>query len=117
MFLEFEKGTFRTRTVAAQKKKYRQFFDNRALHIPMEKTACARGESVKIYRRMRVCRGRDGLAKTLFRIASAGIENGQPKLGRLVRCHRTMLFVTSGRLKNECETLIAGISIRRRRGR
>jgi len=53
----------------------------------MKSSARARSKSMKIDRRMRTFAGAGQLMKLLFLVASTGVENGQAKMFRALRCH------------------------------
>src|SRR5581483_376286 len=83
--IQFRQCLLRRFEIAAQQKQHRTVVRNGELYVAMERTAGARGESVKVDRRVRRRIGLGWMFEILFAIPPARAEHGQLEIGCVVR--------------------------------
>jgi hypothetical protein len=83
--------------IAAQQENNRRSLRDRTLGVVMKKSARASSVTVKIDRRVHLCGRASSVAKMLFRVATARIENGQAKVVCAMRRHCLVAQIRRGR--------------------
>ena len=87
MFFQVGQCALRSPKIAAQKQENRCVLRNGATRVIVKGSLRTGSEGVKVDRRMRAVAWRGHAAKLLFGIAPTWVENGQPKVGYVVRRH------------------------------
>ena len=82
-FLQRRQRTLRSAEVAPEQEQHGRCPGKGGPEITMKSSVRARGIGVEVRRRMRLRRLAGAIGKMLFGIASAGIQNGQPRWGEL----------------------------------